>query len=334
MAVWEKTSPAARRKTEIILEKATAKNDQKQLAKLAMECSFIDLREAAIKQLTDQKLIADIARNDPLWRARATAVEKLADRELLTELAKKDADKPVRRAAIQRLTEAVKMLPDPMLADAAKYADIIEVRITATQLLKNQAVLADLAKNDASWYVRKAAIEQLKDPAILADLAKNNRDELVRDRAVDLLTDRAALADVAKNGSDDLTRLEACVRMLSLPGNGNDLPEEKMCAIAEECVIAKINSTEKKTDTRAEEAIKQIIDSLFRYQGVGFSRMREYMISEDPGKTHTDGLGPHEDSGNSSCNSHWDTNHADAFSYSHPQGKLLEKLKPYIIGKG
>jgi hypothetical protein len=81
-------------------------------------------------------------------------------------------------------------------------------------------VLADLAKNARYIDVRMAAVEYLTDQSALADVAKTAKDSDVRMAAVEKLTDQKVLVDIAMNDCDLSVRIKAAERMSDFVGGG------------------------------------------------------------------------------------------------------------------
>jgi hypothetical protein len=93
---------------EVRIAAAANLNDQKILAKIAIESGDSDARETAVTKLSDQNLLARIAINEKEHSVGQTAVEKLTDQNLLARVAAQAKDDMiVGRAAVEKLTDKV-----------------------------------------------------------------------------------------------------------------------------------------------------------------------------------------------------------------------------------
>ena len=116
----------------------------------------------------------------PAWQsdneAKAlAAVSKETDQGILAEIAKTAPVISVRIAAVKKLTDI------PTLAGIAKSNDYPNVTQGAEERQKmlveqitDQSTLASIAMSDNEWYVRVAAVKKITDKSILADIAKNS----------------------------------------------------------------------------------------------------------------------------------------------------------------
>ena len=155
----------------------------------------------AVKNLTDQALLANVAKNAEDIDVRLKAIEELNNyhQELFANIAKNDEIYILPglsghsyyykegRTALEKLTDQA------LLADVAKNAKALEIRVEAAQKLTNnviaQEVYADVAKNGKGANLsRLRAIRELTDKNVLAGIAKNDEDNDVRETAAEQLT--------------------------------------------------------------------------------------------------------------------------------------------------
>ncbi|MDR2496414.1 MAG: hypothetical protein LBD21_04730 [Tannerellaceae bacterium] len=185
-------------------------DDQKKLARIAVEARSSEAREAAVEKLKaedHQPLLAEIAKTDGHWRVCRAAIEKLIAEEnqpQLVDIVKADYGNYVSEAAISMLTDQA------CIADVASNAINWIARIAAIEKLiaeEHQPLLIEIAKTDKVGDVRVAAIEKLiaeEHQTLLAEIAKTDEDCDVRIAAISKLTDKELLRQVIAHHGDVL----------------------------------------------------------------------------------------------------------------------------------
>lgn len=100
------------------------------------------------------------------------------------------------------------------LAEIAKNAPNVDVRIAAVKKIDDQDDLNYIVRNDQDRWVRDAAVRRITDQSILADYAKNNQDEGVRYEAVARLNMQTVLMEIAEDDETPTLRRIAVERLL------------------------------------------------------------------------------------------------------------------------
>ncbi|MDR2496415.1 MAG: hypothetical protein LBD21_04735 [Tannerellaceae bacterium] len=182
-------------------------DDQKKLARIAVEARRYDARIAAIEKLKaedHQTLLAEIAKTE-YGPVRKAAIKKLIAEDhqpTLAEIAKANVDYFELKAIVEKLTDQA------CIADVARNAKNREARIAAIEKLiaeEFQPLLAEIAKTDENSGFSKAAVEALTDQTCIADVACNARDRYVRKAAINKLIaedHQPLLIEIAKTDMD------------------------------------------------------------------------------------------------------------------------------------
>ncbi|WP_334319158.1 hypothetical protein, partial [Termitidicoccus mucosus] len=171
----------------------------------------------------EQALLTDVAASTGDPRVRHAAIEKISDEQFLAKALKNMRggevellDQVMRDGPTSRSQEAMRnisgmdtktieaaleKITDPqLLADLARHAASLTVRMSVVVKTGDQAALAALARdNSLGIPFRQAIVGELTDQAVLADIAKNAADSLIREAAAGKLTDQTVLLGIVQN---------------------------------------------------------------------------------------------------------------------------------------
>lgn len=203
----------------------------RRLTQIALTEKDIDVREAAIRQISDQATLANIARRvtvlafDPntrrVWidpnekRIALAAVETLTDESRLHELALQVTSEVLSRAAMGRLSQpalreivltygeysqvsrqALEFLDEDELVTLMTSAKFEGDRKSVLARIQSEPALATVASSSVSDYA-KAAAERLTDQTLLRQVAQTARWGLAAIVAVEKLDDQLVVRELA-----------------------------------------------------------------------------------------------------------------------------------------
>ncbi len=152
--------------------------------------SNVQVRTAAVRELTETDVLADVARRDREASVRKVAVERIDDVRVLADLASEldgDVAELARtRAGKLRVQAAIGAVSADRAHDLLADLGPLELRAVVTR-----------AKSED---VRTAALERIDDPKALADLAKEATETQWRRLIVDRIDDVATLRTLVLGG--------------------------------------------------------------------------------------------------------------------------------------
>ena len=201
-------------------------DNQKKLARIALEAESGDVRKAAVERLANQTLLAEIVVDTAGWEdARELAVAKVEDQSLLARVALEtnEVSFTISCAAARHLKDQA------LLAKVAVESFSLRegAGLSAVERLTNQVLLAKVATAANLWAVRQVAMQQLSDQVLLARIAVEEVDHNIREAAC------RSLFEIHRNGpcspasADDAnTRLYVSILQKI---RASPIPEEHMC---------------------------------------------------------------------------------------------------------
>lgn len=171
---WQKYDE---QKATMAVNAAVAKDNQKQLARIACEAVNQTVRITAVEALKDQSVIAKVAATDPDSYVRYKAVLKISDQTVLAMLYANEREGYVRSGIVWGMTD--------------------------------QRLLIQIAKTDAEGSVRGMAVRKMTDETALISFACQSIDMGIKAEAIEKITNQKVLADIVRselNYDYDLTR--------------------------------------------------------------------------------------------------------------------------------
>lgn len=156
------------------------------------------MKLSKIKRSTDQTYLVEIAQEEPDLELRLAAVDQITDFELLTRLLSSCRDDDVSLRVVERLQSAADIL---YVINCAKSR---EARFAALARITDQSALAKIAADDGYWApIREAALERVEDQSVLYEVYKKEdqiRGQQVRRKALECMTGQEELGKVALYG--------------------------------------------------------------------------------------------------------------------------------------
>lgn len=169
-------------------------DNQKKLARIALEADDEAVRKAAVERLTNQVLLAEIVMNAKGWEdVRELAVAKVEDQALLVKVALETnyVGYAISCAAARHLKDQT--LLAKVALEASGFGE--GVCLPAVKGLTNQVLLAKVATAAKLMDVRQVAMQQLSDQELLARMAVEEVDHHIREAAC------RRLFEIHRNGS-------------------------------------------------------------------------------------------------------------------------------------
>ena len=157
------------KKAQEAADAAIRKDDQRTLARIAVEAVSQPVRVSVLKHLKDQALLEQIATTDPDEFVCAKAIDAVTDPAVLERILNKTSSSYLQGCIVDRITD------QDLLLKIAKSGANQAVRQKAVRGIKDEAVLRTFAF-DRSAMVKKEIIPRISDQKLLADMVRNELD--------------------------------------------------------------------------------------------------------------------------------------------------------------
>ena len=154
------------KKAQEAADAAIRKNDQRTLARIAVEAVSQQVRASVLKYLKDQALLERIATADPDEYVRAAAIEAVTDPAVLERIYDRTDSRYLQGIIVDRITD------QDLLLRIAKSGANEAVRQKAVRGIRDDSVLRTFAF-DPSAMVKKEIIPRISDQKLLADMVRN-----------------------------------------------------------------------------------------------------------------------------------------------------------------
>jgi len=180
-------------------ERTRQERDQALLKDIALRARHVDVRIAAVENLTDQAALAKFATEGGYEGIRAAAIPRLTDQAVLAKVAVADRDPLVRRAATRKL------------ADSALRARIAREDKDSPE---NQAAMAKRLLEDSSVQdpnTRYSALAAINEPHALAMIAFGSTDSDLAWAAYRRLAESRTVAEFVAAARDPISVMHSSV---------------------------------------------------------------------------------------------------------------------------